>query len=455
MQARLELGNGHVGTVVSGLIALVWVASCGGDEEAAPAVASAPPPAVVVTDIRVETVPILREFVARTEAANSVDIQARVEAILEKIEFVEGEPVAKDQVLYRLDSRTYDANLAAAMAKLAKAEADRKLAEEQVSVRAAEAALAEAQAKLAKAEQDVARYRPLAEKDAVPKQDLDTALAAEQVAIATLEARQAELENAKIQEEVGLMLAKAEVESSQAALDLAQLDLEYCTIRSPLDGLIGRTEVDEGNLVGRGEATVLNTVSTIDPMYVTFAITEEEYLWTQALRSESGQSEEEYDQTNPIELILADNTVYSEKGVFLVAERAVAEQTGTLQLVATFANPDALLRPGQFGRCRLRVMEVEDAVLCPQRAVMEQQGSKTVQVVGEGDVVELRSVEILERHEDAYIISKGLEGGERVVLEGQLKARPGHKVIPTDQPVSSEPGVGDAEIEDSTSEGEE
>jgi len=422
---------------------LLWTTflavGCSVEEEPAGRTQAPPAPAVVVAELSAETVPIYREFVARTDAVETVEIQARVEAILESMEFEEGRPVTKGQELYRLDKRTYTANLAAAEANLAQAKADLKLAQEQVSVRAAESALAQFQARLKKAQQDVARLRPLSEKDAVPRQDLDAALAAEEVAVAEVQAQEALLTNAKITEQVGILMGTARVESAQAAVDLAKLDLEYCTVTSPIDGLIGRTEVDVGNLVGRGLATTLATVSSIDPIYVTFAISEAEYLMLMRRVRAEGQDR----PRQPVELILADDSVFDQKGEVITAERAVEVETGTLQLVAQFPNPDRELRSGQFGRVRIEVDQLQNAVLVPQRAVMEQQGAKVVFLVGEGDVVSLRTIQVSERYESFYAVTEGLSAGERVIVEGQLKARPGMTVKPMDKAVSAEPGQGE------------
>ena len=335
---------------------LITLAACGGDDEApvaAPA-QTGPPPAVVVAKLETQDVPILREFVARTEAVQTVEVQARVEAVLEMRDFEEGRRVKKDDVLYRLDDRTYQAELEAAKARKGQAEANLKLALEQVTVRAAEAAVARAEATLKKAQQDVARLRPLAEKDAVPRQDLDTALAAEEVAEAEVDAEEATLTNARIQEEVGIALAQAELQSAEASLDLAELDLEYCTIRSPLDGLVGRTQVNVGNLVGRGASTPLVTVSSIDPIYVTFSISEAEYLRSVAeVRAEKASGAQVPDPAErrdgegiDVQLVLADDSVFNQVGRILTADRAVAEETGTLQILTEFPNPDGDLRPG-------------------------------------------------------------------------------------------------------------
>ncbi|MEE8107137.1 MAG: efflux RND transporter periplasmic adaptor subunit [Planctomycetota bacterium] len=414
------------------LTALV-VAACGADDDAGKKGAGAAAvPTVVVAEIRAEDVPVIREFVARTQAVQTIAIQARVEAILQKRLFKEGFPVKKDQVLYELDKRTYEANLSTAEADLAKARADLKLAIEQVSVRAAEAGLTQAKAQLKKFQQDVARLRPLAEQDAVPKQDLDTALAAEEVGDAQVDAAEAQLKNSKISEEVGQMQAAAAVKSAEASVALAQLDLEYCTIRCPIDGLISRTRVHVGNLVGRGDETELATVSQIDPIYATLAISEAEFLDLQATRRKGPSSLE-------IELILANDELHPHKGKFITAERAVAVETGTLQIVAEFPNPDGLLRDGQFGRVRAAVAKLKGAVLCPQRSVTEIQSAKAVLIVGKDNVVALRTVQLGVRYKQYYVVRKGLEAGDRVIVEGLQKARPGMRVNPADKPVSSEP----------------
>ena len=423
---------------------LLWAAGC--SKEAEPAAgqqAPAPPPTpVVVATIGQADVPVVREYVARTEAITTVMIEARVEALLQTMEFEEGRRVTEGQVLYRLDTRTYDANLASTKAGLAKANADLKLAQEQVSVRAAEAGVARTKAALNKAKQDVARLEPLAAQDAVPQQDLDTAIAAQEVAQADLDASEAELENSRIREEVGVLQAQAQLQAAEAAVSLAELDLGYCTITSPLDGLIGRTQVNIGNLVGRGGTSELVEVSSIDPIYATLSVSEAEYLRSQKAQEEGA--------VQSVQIILADDSIYPHEGEIMTADRAVALETGTLQVVVSFPNPDGELRPGQFGRVRAVVGLLEDAVLVPQRSIMEQQGAKIVLVVGDGDKVALRTVHVSERFEDSFVVTDGLEVGDRVVLEGQLKVRPGMTVDPKDKPISEEPGEADDETGDET-----
>ncbi|MFT5052521.1 MAG: membrane fusion protein (multidrug efflux system) [Chlamydiales bacterium] len=421
------------------IVAVLGLLACGSEDEAlAMDKPAAAPPSVVVVEVTSKDVPVYRDFVARTSAVNTVEVQARVEAVLMTQTFEEGKPVAAGDRLYELDDRTYVANVAMAEALAAQAAAHLKLAREQVSVRAAEAGLVRNQANLKKALQDVARLEPLAAKDAVPRQDLDTALAAQEVAQAEVDAQQATLENARIQEEVGLMTADAEVQSAAGALALAKLDLEYCTITSPIDGLVGRTGVDVGNLVGRGEATPLVTISSIDPIYVTFSISEAEYLDLMERRRKR-ESTKGTAGLPPIELLLANDSIYEHEGQIAFGDRAVDELTGTLTLIASFPNPSGVLRPGQFGRCRLQVGVYDDAVLVPQRAIIEQQGAKFVYVVGDDSIASLRGIQVVERSGSSFVVTGGIESGERVILEGQLKARPGSPVNPMDKPVSSEP----------------
>lgn len=421
------------------VVAALSLLACGSEGDgSATGKPTAVPPAVVVVEVASQDVPIFRDFVARTSAVSTVEVQARVESVLTSLEFEEGKTVAAGDRLYQLDERTYEANVAIAEAMVAQAAAHTKLAREQVSVRAAEAGLVRSQAQLKKAIQDVARLEPLAAKDAVPRQDLDTALAAQEVAQAEVDAQQAALENARIEEEVGLMMSEAEMKSAAGALALAKLDLEYCTITSPIDGLIGRTAVNVGDLVGRGQATPLNTISSVDPIYLTFSISEAEYLNLIEDRQKR-KAADKAQSMPPIDLLLANDSIYEHKGQIAFGDRAVDESTGTLALIASFPNPSGVLRPGQFGRCRMQVGEYKDAVLVPQRAIIEQQGAKFVYVVGNDSLVSLRSIQVVERSEDSVVVTGGIESGERVILEGHLKARPGLPVTPMDKPVSSEP----------------
>jgi membrane fusion protein (multidrug efflux system) len=396
-----------------------------------------PPPPVVVVPVESRDIQIVREYVARTEADDAVEIRARVEAVVTEMSFEEGRRVEKDQVLYRLDRRTYDANLEAAQAQLARAHADLELAEKQVSVRVADADLEQARAQQKKAEQDVARLEPLAAKQAVPQQDLDTARAALEVAVAMVKAKEAVLTNARIVEEVSKKQATAAVSSAESAVALAELDVEYCTLKAPMAGLIGRSQVSVGNLVGRGETTLLATLDSIDPILVVFAIGEAELLAMQARRPEGAER-----PSIEMDLALADGTVYPLKGRFRTAERALALETGTMQVIAEFPNPEGRLRPGQFGRVRASTESRKGALLVPQRAVIEQQGARSVLVVGADSKVVMRSIVTSERWNEFFLVTEGVSVGDRVIVEGQLKARPGMTVKVVDAASDAAPKAG-------------
>lgn len=405
------------------LLLLLLIAACAKKQ---PPPAPPPPPIVVVASAATRDVPVFVETVAQTVAEDTVEIRARVAGVLQTMQFEEGKPVKKGTVLFTIDPLEYQAALLSAQAKLAKAEADLKLAKEQVTVRTAEARVEQAKARLRKAEMDVARLTPLAAADAVPEQDLDNAEAAQDVAKADLDAADSDLVNAKLLEAVGILLATAEVEGAKAAVATAELDLGYCTIASPMDGLIGRRDVSVGNLVGRGESTLLATVSTTDPMRASFTISEQEYL-------RLGKAEREKEEPPPFHLTLADGTAYPHEGKLVVAERVVDIRTGTLVLEARFPNPKGLLRPGQFGRVKVVAELIKGAVVIPQRAVMEQQSEKIAYVVKEDKTVEMRTLTLGERYEEIVVVREGVKAGESVIVDGMMKARPGQPVNPMDE----------------------
>ena len=376
---------------VLGVMALaVSLAACDRGKEgdkAKKAAAAPPPPAVVVAEVVQKTVPIYAEYVAQTDARETVEIRARVQAFLEAQHFTEGTVVKKDQLLFTLDKREYEAKLYQAKAEL-------------------EVAMA----RLGKAETDERRLKPLAERKAVPQQDYDNAAA-------------------------NLLAAQAAVSSAKSKVVEAELNLSYCTIRSPIAGLIGKRLVAPGNLVGKGEPTLLDTVSSIDPIRVNTTISEAEYLRFFAQRKAGGNS------SAPLELILADGSVFPHKGKLVIVDRAVDQKTGTLNFSAEFPNPDGQLRPGQFGRVRAIVEIAKDAIVIPKRAVQEIQGMKTVLVVGAENMVALRTIQPGETVGDLLIVRDGVKPGERVIVEGVQKARPGSKVNPTVAAAGSAPAA--------------
>lgn len=417
------------------VLALVAGAGCKAEKPAAQPGPTGPPPAVVVAEVIRRNVPVYGEYVAQTVANSTVDIPARVEATLEKVLFVEGGPVERRQVLFELDPRTYQAAVQAAKAALSKAEADLVYAKQQVETQRARAQLVQTEAQLIKANQDVERLRPLVQEDAVPQQDFDTAIAAQRVAQAIVDAARATLSNTQLTERTQIDVMLAAVESARAALIQAELNLSYCTIRSPIDGLSGRKRYSVGNLVGRGDATILVTVSSSDPIWVDFNVSELDSLRFRKRTLALGQRPERVAAELEFELLLADNTRFPYKGRFKLVERGVDPRTGTITVRAEFPNPELLLRPGQFGRVRAVLEEKPNAVLVPQRAVTELQSVKSVLVVGSDKKVSLKSITLGDRYEQYFVVNEGLQGGERVIVEGQLKARPGMTVAPTLAPV--------------------
>ena len=415
------------------LIISLVLAGCSGskEQEKAGAGAAAPVP-VVVTPVIQKTVPIITEFAARAEARDTVELRARVEAFLEGIHFQEGRPVKKGQLLFTLDKRKYEAELQNATAQLAKEKADLQFAQEKVTVESARANLEQAKAELGKADLDVNRLEPLAKENAVPQQDLDNALIQQKVAISNVDAAKANYETVVLNQKVTIDQAKAAVLAGEAAVDNAELDLSYCTITAPMDGLIGQRLVSPGNLVGRGEPTLLATISTLHPLRVSFSLSEAEYLKIAERMASAVQ------RPLALDLILADGSVFPHKGRAVIAERAIDEKTGTLTIVAEFANPERLIRPGQFGRIRGAIDTVQNAVLIPQQAVMEEQSSRTVYVVDADNKVALRTVVLGERYEDLVIVKEGVKPGDRVIVEGLQKVRPGMVVAPAEKPLAAE-----------------
>jgi membrane fusion protein (multidrug efflux system) len=341
--------------------------------------------------------------------------------------------VQKGQVLFTLDKREFEAAAMTARAQLAKAESDLAQARDRSNVQTAEANLQIAQAHLNKADQDVKRLKPLAEQRAVPQQDYDNALAYQQGGQADVEGRKAALNTAQVNQKAAIQQSEAAVESAKAAIRQAELNLEYCTITSPISGIAGTRLVAPGNLVGQSEATLLTTVSNVNPMRVYISISEAEYLQLQRLRQEG-----KLRSGSELDLVLADGTTFPHKGRIIIADRAVDLKTGTLSIVAEFPNPNALLRPGQFGRVRLAATVAENALLVPQKAVTQLQSTNVVYTVGEGNKVAIKSVSLGDRVGQDYIVTEGVKAGDRIIIEGIQKARPGATVNPTNQPMTAE-----------------
>ena len=385
-----------------------------------------PPPTVIVAEVTQKTVPIYSEFVGQTKAEETVDLRARVEGVLQKVYFREGSGIRKGQLLFTIDKRPFAAALDSAKALAIKAASDLAQAQQRTDVLQAQAELADAQAVLTKADQDVNRLAPLAKEKAVTEQDLDAALATQKSARATVESRKANLTNLEAAVKYTIERAKAEVSASKARITQAELDLSYCDIYAPISGVIGFLQVNEGNLVGRGDATLLATVSKSDPLLVDFNVSEIEYLKLTD-RETAGQKAHDLN----FDLMLSDESVHPHQGKFRVLDRSVDPTTGTLKAEAAFPNPGSYLRPGQFARLRVAVAQRENAILIPQRAVQELQGAKTVMVVDKDNKVALRTVRLGDKADKDVVVLDGLSAGERVIVEGMQKVRPGGQVNPS------------------------
>jgi RND family efflux transporter MFP subunit len=413
-----------------GAALLVAFTACERGDAKASKQAEAPIPTVMVVEVPQRTVQVAADFVARTEAVPTVEIRARISGVLEHVRFREGSEVKKGQVLFVIQQAEYSAALQSARAQLAKAEADLLRAKDTSVVERQRAQLDQAKADLGKNQADVARYRPLVKEQAIPQQDLDTALSREEAARAGVQAAEAALKDSVLSQRTAIQLAEAAVESGKASVTQADLNLQYTTIESPISGIVSKLSVDVGNLVGKGDPTLLATVSSINPIFADFSLTEADYLRLVKRIPTLGRGEVARNQRPTLDLVLADGSVFPQKGIPIFVDRAIDQKTGTIQVRAEFPNPQWVLRPGQFGRVRAVTEEVPNAILVPQVAVQELQGAKTVLVVGEGDKVVQRTVTLREPYQDFYIVTAGLKPGERVIVEGLQKARPGMQVKP-------------------------
>jgi membrane fusion protein (multidrug efflux system) len=385
-----------------------------------------PPPAVSVIEVQAEDVPIYSEYAAQTYARDLVEVRGRVDGYVEKRLFQAGSDVVAGQDLYILDLRPYQADVAKAKGDLAQSQANREFARKQVALAQAEADLAQAQANMLKAKQDVERLRPLVKEDAAAQQDLDNAVAALQANEANVNARKAAVEQAKLSTVAQIDTTTAQVDANRATVRIAELNLEYATIKAPVSGRIGDSLIQVGGLVTKTSTLPLTTIVPLDPIWVRFKVSESEYLNFQR-RTEKDKS---LARASPFELILADNTVHPYKGHFENAVNQVDVKTGTLELQATFPNPQRNLLPGQFGRVRISSTEHKASILVPQRAVQEMQGLQSVMTVDSENKIVPRPVVTGERVGERWLIQQGLKPGDRVVVEGLQKARPGATVNP-------------------------
>jgi RND family efflux transporter MFP subunit len=398
---------------------------------------SAPAVSVTVIQVTPRTVPIYNEYTGTTDATETAEIRARVNGYIEKRLFGAGQLVKVDQLLYVLDQRTYNADLQKAKAAVAKAEADLQFAKEGVEVLRAESRLAQSRAALVKVDQDVARYGPLVKQQAAPQVDLDTALAQQQVLREEVNARKAELTQTKLQQRTQIALAAAELESARATQRLAELNLDYTEIKAPVNGRIGESNIFVGGLATANSSQPLTLLSPLDPIQVKVKIGEREYLNYVKKTLDEGERGRRAAGL-AFQLLLADGSTYRSPGRFRSADRAVDPQTGTLEITLDFPNPDLSLLPGTFSRVRVQTGEKGGVFLVPQRAIRELQGVRSLYLVDNEDKVVTRTVTAADRIGGLWVIEKGLEAGDRVIVEGIQRVQPGvkvqYKVEPEPQP---------------------
>jgi len=415
--------------VIVSLIFALGTAGCsGGSSATAPTI-----PDVLVVQVEQRDVPIYTEFLGTLDGLVNADIKAQVTGYLEHQEYTEGSLVKKGQLLFQIDPRPFQAALDQVRAQLA--QANGQLAQAKAQQLQAEAQLAVAEANQGRAQLDVDRYTPLARQQAITQQDLDNALQNNLAAKAQVQAAKAQVETAKSQ----IQTAAAAVLAAQAASETAQLNLGFTHLVSPIDGIAGVAQQQVGALVSP-TAGLITTVSTLDPIKCYFVVSEQEYLDFHRRYSTPEAVAAERSSLD-LQLMLADGTVHPHRGRFHFADREVNARTGAIRIAGLFANPDNTLRPGQYARVRLSVRSTPGALLVPQRAVSELQGSYQVAVVGGDNKVNIRGVKVADRVGAQWIVSEGLHTGERVVAEGLQKIRDGVTVNPIPYE-AAQPNVG-------------
>jgi len=359
-------------TIVVGTC-LLMLAGCS-SSKAAPAT---PPAVVEVASVIQQDTPIYSEWVAVLDGYVNAQIQPHVSGYIIKQNYKEGSVVRKGDVLFEIDPRLFRA-----------------------AVDQAKAQLMQAEAQLGKASLDVERDTPLAQARAIAQSQLDT----------------------EIQAKLG---AQALVQAAKANVEQAQLNLEWTKVTSLVSGIAGIAQVQIGNLVG--PASVLTSVSQVDPIKAYFTVSEQQFTDFHR-RFPTPASVEEERRRIPLQLILADGSVYERPGTIYFADREINPATGAIRIAGVFPNPNNLLRPGGYGRVRAAVRTQSGALLVPQRAVIELQGSQQVAVVGDDNKISIRPVTVGERIGNLWIVNDGLKPGERVVVEGLQKVRNGSPV---------------------------
>jgi membrane fusion protein (multidrug efflux system) len=372
------------------------------------------PPEVEVASVRQNDVPIKREWIGTLDGMVNAAIKAQASGYLMSQKYTEGSFVHKGQLLFEIDARPFQAAVDQEAGKLAQAQAE--LVRSQAGLAQAQSQLTSAEANQRKAQLDEDRYGPLAQQQAITQQELDNARQNNQAQKAQVAAARAQVETAKAQIEA----ARAGVTAAAATLETAKVNLGFTRLTSPIDGVAGAATTQVGNLVGPA-GNAVTTVSTLDPIKANFTVSEQEYL--ALTRTEKLQQLQ-------LDLVLSDGSVYPEKGRFSFADRQVDPATGAIQLTGLFPNPRNTLRPGQYAKVRSAIGVRAAALLVPQRAVTETQGTYLIAVVDPGDKIRFAPVKVGDRVGSDWIVESGLKAGERVVTDGLFHIRPGAQVRP-------------------------
>ncbi len=366
---------------------------------------------------------MIGDWVANTDGFVDAQIQPQVSGYLIRQDYAEGSEVHKDQILFEIDPRPLQAALDQAKGQLAQSQS--QVVQAQAQLGQAQAQLQQAQAQVELAAINVKRDTPLAAAHAISQSTLDTEVKTQQADQAAVENQKASVASAQ----ANIAATQAAVSSARATVETAELNLGFTKVRSLIDGVAGQAAVQVGNLVST--SSVLTTVSQLQPIKVFFSISEQEYLSLAGRARSSGKSDLlSSGNAIPLKLTLANGSVFPQVGRIVFVDRSLSAQTGSLRVAAAFPNPGNVLRPGQFARVSAQTDVLHDAIVAPQKAVNELQGQSQVDAVGPDNVVHIKNVTLGPQVGANIVILSGLNGDERLVVEGNDKVREGSKVMP-------------------------
>ena len=369
----------HRKSILPKALALAVMISVLGCEKKVAETGPPAPPEVLVTQVISADVPVIREWVGTLDGSENADIRARVTGYLQKRDYQEGSFVKEGDLLFEIDPRPFEAALAQAKSEL-----------DQV------------QATQAATQADFERSQDLYNKKVISVQEYEN---------------KRQLNQAQV----------AKSEALQAAAQTSKLNLDYTKISAPVDGIAGLSKANIGDLVGTGSEVTLTTVSKIDPIRLYFPINEQDYK-KHASALQKGMQKPEAEREASVELVFADGTVYPQKGKVSFVDRQVDPTTGTILVAANFPNPDHSLRPGQFAKASAAIEKISDALLVPERALSELQGSYQVGVIDDNGKAEIRPIKIGPRYNHQVVVTEGLKKGETIIVEGLQNVRPGMNV---------------------------